>query len=64
MLRSNKCYGLNRVVANILMKQYKISSKQTNIFENFGEIKSADDETLDVRFGVKPFKRYLLALQF
>lgn len=36
--------------------QYKITSKQSNISESFGEIETAGYETLDLRFGVKPFK--------
>ncbi len=36
--------------------QYKITSKQSNISESFGEIETAGYETLDIRFGVKPFK--------
>ncbi|MFH6768860.1 TonB-dependent receptor [Gaetbulibacter aquiaggeris] len=42
--------------------QYKINSRQNNIAESFGEIETAGYETLDLRFGVKPFKQVSLGV--
>lgn len=40
--------------------QYNINSKQSNIAESFGEIETPGYETLDLRFGIKPFKNVSL----
>ena len=42
--------------------QYKMSSKQSNISESFGEIETAGYEILDLRFGVNPFKNVALGV--
>jgi len=42
--------------------QYKINSKQSKIAESFGEIETAGYETLDLRFGVKPFNNVSLGV--
>ena len=40
--------------------QYNVNSKQSNIAKSFGEIETAGYETLDIRFGVRPFKNVSL----
>ncbi|MFH4966228.1 TonB-dependent receptor [Gaetbulibacter sp. M235] len=42
--------------------QYNINSKQYNIAKSFGEIETAGYETLNLRFGVKPFKNVSLGV--
>ena len=42
--------------------QYNINSKQYNIAKSFGEIETAGYETLDLRFGIKPFKNVSLGV--
>jgi len=42
--------------------QYRINSKQSDIAESFGEIETDGYETLDFRFGVRPFKNVSLGL--
>jgi iron complex outermembrane receptor protein len=42
--------------------QYKVVSKQDNISESFGEIATADYQTLDLRFGGIPFKNITLGV--
>lgn len=42
--------------------QYNINNKQSNIAESFGEIETAGYETLDLRFGIKPFKNVSLGV--
>ena len=42
--------------------QYKITSKQDHIAESFGEIKTPGYQTLDLRFGVRPFKNVSLGV--
>jgi iron complex outermembrane recepter protein len=42
--------------------QYNINSKQSNIANSFGEIETAGYETLDLRFGIKPFKNVSLGV--
>jgi iron complex outermembrane receptor protein len=42
--------------------QYNLVSKQSDISESFGEIETAGFQTLDIRFGVKPYKNISLGV--
>jgi iron complex outermembrane receptor protein len=42
--------------------QYHVAAKQSDIAESFGEIETPGYETLDLRFGFKPFKNVTLGV--
>jgi iron complex outermembrane receptor protein len=49
----------NKIWANA---QYNINSKQSNIAKSFGEMETPGYGTLDLRFGIKPFKNMSLGV--
>ena len=52
-------YEQDKIWANA---KYKINSKQTHISKSFGEMETPGYGTLDLRFGIKPYKNVSLGV--